>query len=276
MTPILSQGAGGGAAAEAWGPRPAGFVHRGHLGLLWREARADQVRLLRTPGAVIPMLALPWAFYAFFVIALGTPASGQAAYTLATYGVFAALAPCLFTFGAGIAHDRESGILLLKQVSPLPGGTFLLARLATAALFTLIVLAGLYALAALAAGVRLPALAWAQMLAVHLAGVAPLCLLGLCVGLRVRASAAIAISNLLMLGLAVLSGLWVPLFLLPPLMRTLAQLLPTTHLAALALGAIGRDAGGPALSAAVHAAIVVAFSAAFGILAWRGWRRAWR
>jgi ABC-2 type transport system permease protein len=247
------------------GRRPAA------AGLLAREARADVLRLLRTPGALVPMVLLPWAFYSFFAIVLVQGGPGQAAYLLATYGVFAALAPCLFGFGAGIAHDRDSGTLLLKQVSPLPGGLFLLARLVTAAVFTLIVLAGLYALALFAAGVRLPPLAWPAMLAAHLGGVPPLCLIGLAVGLRAHSSAAIAITNLLLFALAVLSGLWVPLFLFPPILQELAQLLPTTHLAALALAAIGRDAGGPYMGAGAHVAILAGFTAALGLLAWRGW-----
>lgn len=270
MNAMTTDVAGKGIAMHDSGRLPS------RMGLLVREARADVLRLLRTPGALVPMLALPWAFYAFFNIALGTAGSGQATYSLATFGVYAAMGPSLFTFGAGIANDRETGILLLKQVSPLPPGTFLLARLVTATLFTLIVLAGLYALATVAAGVRLPALAWPVMLAAHLAGVAPLCLLGLCVGLRTRSSAANAISLLLLLGLAFLSGLFVPLFVFPNTLRMLAQFLPPTHLAALALEAIGVDPGPPALGAGGHGAIVVAFTAAFGILAWRGWTRAWR
>jgi ABC-2 type transport system permease protein len=244
--------------------------------LLLREARADLLRQWRTPGALVPMLLLPWGFYALFAVALASVGSGQAAYSLATYGVFAAMGPCLFGFGAGIAHDRESGILLLKQVSPLPGGAFLFARLATAGVFTLIVLAGLYALAIAGAGVRLPASAWSLMLAVHLAGVAPLCLIGLCVGLRTGSSAAIAITNLLFFGLAVLGGLWIPLIVFPPALRALAQILPTTHLAALALLAIGRSAGPQEAGALVHVAVLSAFTAGLGVLAWRAWAKGGR
>jgi ABC-2 type transport system permease protein len=114
------------------------------------------------------------------------------------------------------------------------------------------------------------------MLAVHVAGVAPLCLIGLCVGLRARSSAAVAITNLLFFGLAVLSGLWVPLFLFPRTLQLLAQLLPTTHLAALALGAIGGNAGTLGLGAGAHAAILAGFTAALSFLAWRGWAKAER
>jgi ABC-2 type transport system permease protein len=235
-----------------------------------REIRADLTRVWRTPAALIPMLILPWSFYAFFSMVMAPTGSPRAVYELATYGVFSAMAPCLFGFGAGIANDRESGILKLKQVSPLPIGAFLLARLATAVTFTLVVLVGLYGLAIFGAGVRLSAGAWITLLAVHLAGAAPLCLLGLSVGLRARSSAAVAITNLLFYGLAVLSGLWIPLFEFPHVLQELAWALPTTHLAALALGAAGQPVPG---TAAAHAACITAFTVGLGALAWRGWAR---
>jgi ABC-2 type transport system permease protein len=238
-----------------------------------REARADLLRLRRTPGALVPMLLLPWGFYALFAVALAPHGAAQATYELATYGVFAAMAPCLFGFGAAVATERENGVLGLKQVSPLPIGAFLLARLATAMTFTLVVLAGLYALAVFGAGVRLSGAAWGELLAVHLAGVAPLCLIGLCVGLRARSSAAIAISNLLFYGLAVLSGLWIPIFEFPRLMQTLAEGLPTAHLAALALGVVGqRTSGVPA----VHISVVAAFTVLLAMVAQRSWVRGMR
>jgi hypothetical protein len=68
----------------------------------------------------------------------------------------------------------------------------------------------------------------------------------------------------------VLSGLWIPLFEFPQALQELAWALPTTHLAALALGAAGQPVLG---TAAAHAACITAFTAGLGALAWRGWAR---
>jgi ABC-2 type transport system permease protein len=103
--------------------------------------------------------------------------------------------------------------------------------------------------------------------------VVPFCLLGLCIGLRARSSAAIALSNILFLALAVLGGLWIPLFVFPHWMQDVAVALPTTHLAALALSAAGRTSAGGNLG---HAAAVAAFAVVFAALAWRSWTRAMR
>jgi ABC-2 type transport system permease protein len=235
-----------------------------------RECRAEILRGARTPAFAVPTLLMPLAFYSLFSIALATPGSGAAGYSLATYGVFAALGPSLFGFGAGLASDREAGILALKQASPLPAGVFLLARLVAALAFTAIVLVGLYAIAAWGAGVALPRGRWLALAAVHLASVVPFCLLGLCVGLRASGSAAMAVTNVLFFALAVLGGLWVPVFLFPDWLQQVSTLIPTAHLAALALGAAGRRvAGGPW----EHALEVAAFTVVAAALAWRSYVR---
>ena len=233
-----------------------------------REARAELLRAWRTPAFAVPTLVLPLAFYTLFAIVLAQPGAQTAPYALATYGVYAALAPCLFGFGSVIAADRDSGILGLKQASPLPIAAFFVARLAAASIFTLVVLLGLYLLAAWGAGVAMPAAAWAAMGLAHLAAVLPFCLLGLCVGLRASTSAAMAISNVLFFGLSILGGLWIPVFLFPQWMQTFAVFLPSSHLAALALFAVGQPAAG---SAWVHGLVVLGFVLGFAALAWKSW-----
>lgn len=236
-----------------------------------RECRAEIVRAARTPAFAVPTLVMPLAFYALFSIVLATPGSGTAGYSLATFGVFAALGPALFGFGAGLASDREAGILALKQVAPLPAGAFLVARLAAALAFTGLVLLALYALAAWGAGVELPRSGWLLLAAVHLGSVIPFCLLGLCVGLRATGSAAMAVTNVLFFALAVLGGLWVPAFLFPDWLQRVSALIPTSHLAALALGAAGRRVAGTPWQ---HGLAIAGFTAVIAAAAWQSYRRA--
>lgn len=240
-------------------------------GLYLREAGAELTRMRRMPEFAIPTLALPVMFYSLFGIALARPGSGTAGYLLATYGVFAALGPSLFGFGAGIAQEREQGVLALKQISPLPSAAYLLAKLANAFVFTAIVLVALYALAGFAGGVALPRTAWLTLFVIHLACVVPFGLLGLGIGLTLRASGAMALTNLLFLLLAVFGGLWMPVSLFPPWIQQIAVFLPSSHLAALALEAAGRIPGGGALG---HVLAVLGFTAAFGAYAARAWRGA--
>lgn len=241
--------------------------------LLWAETGAEWRKAWRQPAFAIPTLVLPLAFYALFGIVLARPGGGNAAYLMATYGVFASLGPALFAFGAGIATERETGQLALKQVSPLPVPVYLGAKLLTCLGFTGLVVLALYALAAWGGGVTLPREAWVSLALVHLLAAVPMGLLGLVVGLSFGGSAAMGVTNLLFLALAVLGGLWVPVFLFPGWMQGLSQLTPSYHLAELALATSGRDITGSALG---HGAATLGFTLAFAAAVALAWRRAHR
>lgn len=242
--------------------------------LFIRECTAEILKAARQPAFAVPTLVLPIVFYALFGIALARPGAGNAGYLLATYGVFAALGPSLFGFGAGLSAEREGGTLALKQVSPLPGWAFLGAKLVTCLLFTLLVLVTLYAVAAFAGGVALERGQWAQLLLVHLASVVPFCLLGMCVGLSLGSSGAMAVTNVLFMGLAVLGGLWIPVFLMPKLMQAVAGFLPSYHLAELALSATGRQIRAAGNAGLAHALPVLVFTLAAAGLAFSRWKKA--
>ena len=241
--------------------------------LLWRETVAEWRKAWRQPAFAIPTLVMPLAFYSLFGIVLARPGGGNAAYLMATYGVFASLGPALFAFGAGIAHEREAGQLALKQVTPLPVPLYLGAKLLTCMGFTGLVLLALYALAAWGGGVVLPRVTWLQLALVHLLAAVPFGLLGLVVGLSFGGSAAMGITNLVFLGLAVLGGLWIPVFLFPGWMQAMSQAMPSYHLAELALAASGRDITG---SAPGHGAAVLGFTLALAAAVAWAWRRAHR
>ncbi len=237
--------------------------------ILPRELEAELLKACRTPAFVLPTLALPLAFYWLFGIQLAPPGSGNAGHLLATFGVFASLGPALFGFGAGIAHERDQGVLALKQLAPVSPFVTLGARLGATLVFTALVLVGLYATAAWAGGVALSRGDWSLLLAVHLLGAIPFCLLGLNVGLRLGGSAAMGVTNLLFMALAVLGGLWFPLQFFPQWLQAVASALPSHHLAQLALMAAGRlDPSG----AGLHVLAALAFTALFGTLALRAWR----
>src|SRR3546814_17068767 len=70
--------------------------------------------------------------------------------------------------------------------------------------------------------------------------------------------------------MAFLSGLWLPLEMLPQLFATLAPTWPPYHLAQLALRVVGMDGGG---SMVVHVAMPVAVTVVFFALARRRLQR---
>lgn len=232
------------------------------------EARCELLRMLRTPAFAVPTLAFPLLSYLMSGIVLGHGAA--ASYLLAGFTVFGAMAPGLFGFGVGLAQDRERGLLTLKRALPAPPAAWLLARVFMAMGFATIIAVSLLAIACLAGGVRLaPPQAIALVLVGPLAAI-PFCAIGLLIGSLVPASGAPAVVNLVYFPMSLLSGLWLPLAVLPKLFSTLAPLWPAWHLVQLAQRALGRPAEGAGWA---HVAAVLAVSALCLALAQRSLRR---
>ena len=228
------------------------------------EAKYEFLRVLRTPAFAVPTLLFPPMFYLLFGLILNRGSANAAHYLFATYSVFGVMGPGLFGFGVGVAIERERGWLALKRVAPMPAGAYLAAKMAMSALFALIIYLVLATMAFSLGGVRLDVTQWLLLGLIAVFGVLPFCALGLLIGSRVNASAAPAIVNFIYLPMAFLSGLWMPLSLLPGFFSQLAPLWPAYHLAQLALGAIGQSQNGAAANhvLAVGGFTVLCFSIA--------------
>ena len=239
------------------------------LGIFARESRAELRKNLRLPQFVLPTVITPAVFYGLFAVALNKSGPAAATYSLATFGVFAATGPALFGFGAGVAVERDSGLIELKRVSPLPAGAYVGAKLVSAAAMAAMALALIYVLA-LAGGVRLPAEKWAALVGLHLIAVVPFALIGFAIGMRLTAKGAIAAANALYLGFSIVGGLWMPIYILPHWMQQLAWITPSYHLGQLALATISMPTQGLATA---HIGALAAITAAAGWWALSGWRR---
>ncbi|MYD87340.1 MAG: ABC transporter permease [Acidobacteria bacterium] len=250
-------------------PRP-GLARRACVYVL--EARAQFLTLARTPGFTIPTLVFPIMFYVFFgVVMRFSPLAPT--FLLATYGVFGLIGPSLFGFGVGFAVERDSGALLLKRTTPMPVAAYLLARVVAALLFGMVIVIGLFLLGALAAEVTLYRWQWFTLAGVVLSSVVPFCALGLAIGAWVKAQSAVAIVNLVYLPMAVLSGLWMPISLLPSFAQDLAVAFPAYHQSQLALKVLGMDQGG---SVGVHVLMMGVFVLVSLVVAGLGFRRVGR
>jgi len=236
------------------------------------EGKHEFLRLLRAPSFAVPTLLFPPMFYLLFAVLFAGRSGDFHAniYLLATYGVFGVMAPGLFGFGVSVALDRERGWLTLKRALPMPPGAYLASKLAMAMLFAAVIFTILAIIAITLGGVRLPASAWPQLLVVDVFGVLPFCAIGLFVGTLVSGQAAPAVINLIYLPMSFLSGLWMPLTVLPGVVREIAPLWPAFHLGQLALGAVGEPTTGSALG---HVAILAAMTVVFLFFARRRLQR---
>ncbi len=241
------------------------------LRVYWLEARFEFLRVIRTPAFAVPTLMFPPLFYLLFGLLLNHGNAQAAQYLFATYSIFGVMAPSLFGFGVGMAIERERGWLSLKRVAPMPPGAYLAAKMLMAMLFATIIYVVLASMAFALGGIRLNLSQWLAIGVVADLGVLPFCALGLLIGTRANASAAPALVNMIYLPMSFLSGLWVPLSMLPAFFSTIAPLWPAYHLAQLALMVVGRV---PTAGVAAHVAWLGGFSWICFAVARRGMVRA--
>lgn len=198
------------------------------------EAGAEILKALRAPEFILPTLIFPVAFYLLFGVVLSR-GPGNAAYLLATYGIFAVMGPAIFGFGVAVANERTMGWLDLKRAAPAPPYAYILAKVIATLLFAAIAVALVYIVGGFMGGVELPRSTWAALLLTHILAAIPFILIGLLIGFLFKANAAIAFANLIFLGLAVLGGLWIPVTVFPDMMQNIASWLPSYHLGEIAL-----------------------------------------
>ncbi len=244
-----------------------GLQHQ--VGIHIQETWSEWLRVIRTPMFALPTLLFPWMFYSFFGV-MFSGGSGNAQYLMITYGAFGVIGPALFGFGVGVASDRQQGLLQLKRVLPMPMSAYFGAKIGTCLIFSILILLGLACIAMLFGGVRMEPVQWLLLCAILLIGTLPFCAIGLFIGLSTNSQAAPAIINLIFLPMAFLSGLWIPVFVLPVILQKIAIIFPAYHLAQLALAVIDKHEGQSLIG---HISILLLYTGIFLLLASAAWKR---
>ncbi|HEX2340306.1 MAG TPA: ABC transporter permease [Vicinamibacterales bacterium] len=237
------------------------------------ETKYEFLKLVRIPAFAIPSVTFPVVFYVLFGLTFGSGRGlggvSMATYLIATYGAFGVIGSALFGFGAGVAIERGQGWMLLKRATPMPVAAYFFAKLAVCLIFGAIIVLLLSSIGIAFGGVRLAPLTWAGLGSTIVLGAIPFCAMGLAIGYFAGPNSAPPIVNLIYLPMGFVSGLWIPIDVLPGAIKSIAPFLPAYHLGQLALSAIGADRGAPAWS---HVAALAGFTCIFLALALWGYR----
>lgn len=213
----------------------------------WTEARYAAVRFVRLPALAVPTLLFPMLFYVlvgylFGVFELSDP--NAARYVFTGFATMAAITPGIFSFGIGLALEREQGLFTLKRALPMPP---MAALLASTAMSVLAAVGGalVLALAALALGtVDLSPATLTAVIALVGLGAIPFCAIGLWLGVMLCGRAAPPVVNIAYMAMIYFSGLFIPL---PEAIRVVTLASPAFYLHQLMLplaGAPGQLLGG--------------------------------
>lgn len=193
-------------------------------------------------------------------------ASAAIMVSMAAYGALSAA----MSGGSQLALERRSGWFRQLSVTGLAPRSFLLAKAAAIMALVLPSLLLVFAAGFVVGGVRLSLGGWLASLGLMWLGLIPLAILGIVIGLWVKAEAVGGVTTLLMLLLAMLGGLWLPVDLMPRFAQLLAQLMPSYWLAELGRWPMFPDQAFPWSGVLV----MLAWSVVLTLLGALGFRRA--
>jgi ABC-2 type transport system permease protein len=206
--------------------------------LLGSQFRADLRIFWRNPQSRYFTLLLPIVFLIIFAaIFNGVTVVDGRPVDITTYYV-----PAIMTFGIiaasfvnltqAIVTQREAGVLKRTRATPVPAAVIIASRAGVGVIIALVMSALLLAIGRLAYGVPVPGSTLPGLLIAVIVGAASFCCLGFAISTRIGAAdAAAPVTNLTVLPLYFISGVFVPEDQIPPLLSGIANVFPIHHLA---------------------------------------------
>jgi ABC-2 type transport system permease protein len=242
----------------------------GVLGPYMAEIRCEFARTLRNPAIAIPVFVMPVALYLLLAgVIFADGVNKDASLGIYLFGSFAVMGvtmPALYGISAGLALDREMGLLRLKRAQPAPVGAWLVAKIAAGVVFGVVSYLPILAAALLTGKLPLAPPAIAAMSLALIAGAIPFCALGLMVGALVKGAAAPGYANLLYLPGCYLSGMFFPV---PKSMHWQVPFWPQFHVEQVAMHAAGVTKF-QYIPVQMSIAAMIGFTALFGAITY--WR----
>ena len=234
--------------------------------LLASQFRSDLKIFWRNPQYRYFTGALPIVFLVIFAaIFTGTTVVDGRPLKLTNYYV-----PGIMTLGiisasfvnltVAVVTQRESGVLKRARATPVPAWVIIASRAGVGVIVALVMSGLLLTIGRIAYGVHVPGSAIGLVIGV-VVGAASFCCLGFALSTRIRAAEAAApATNLVVLPLYFISGVFVPESQIPAFLRDVANVFPIRHLSQALLTPFVHPEG--AGIAAGHLAIVAAWGIA--------------
>lgn len=206
--------------------------------LLTSQFRADLKVFWRNPQSRYFTLLLPIVFLVIFAaIFNGVTVVDGKPIDITTYYV-----PSIMTLGIisasyvnltqAIVAQREAGVLKRTRATPVPAAVVITSRAAVGVVVALVMSGLLLLIGRLAYGVHVPGSTISGVIVAVIVGAASFCCLGFAISTRIGAAdAAAPVTNLTVLPLYFISGVFVPEDQIPSLLRAIADVFPIRHLA---------------------------------------------
>lgn len=192
--------------------------------------------LFRSKPFIFFSLGMPVGFYLLFtkVFNMGVPEEYLAVFykdsmiQMATYSV---MISSLFSFSMTLIEDRKQGVKQFLRLSPLPERSYYLSKILTQFLINTLLLVVIFIVGHFVNGVQMDFGAWVFSALWILYGCLPIVALATIVSLVKDPNTASVLNNMILMPLAIISGLWWPIDMFPEVVQKMATGLPTYYAA---------------------------------------------
>lgn len=213
--------------------------------LMAHQARFDVRSQLRSPPTVFFSLALPVIFLLIFASLFGDTTvdfGGQmvpmTAYYVPGIVTLGIVSTTYVNLAIGLTVMRENGLLKRMRSTPLPLPVFMFGRVVVQIFFAFMITIVLSLVGKVLFGVRIPLSEVPDIAVVLVIGAASFASLGIAMSSAIpNQDAAPAITNVTVLPLYFISGVFFPVDSAPQWMQTIADIFPIKHLATALLAA---------------------------------------
>ncbi|HVV09400.1 ABC transporter permease [Amycolatopsis sp.] len=196
-------------------------------------------RVLRSPRFLIFTVGFPVVLYLLYVGIFGGDPEAKAV-LMVSMTSFGAMAAALFT-GTRVALERAAGWQRQLRLTPLSGSGYLTAKGAVGMTLALAPAVLVPVVAVVVEGVSLDAGGWLRAtLGVWLAAI-PFALIGLLIGQIGTSDSTQPITQLVMLPMALVGGIFIPIDAMPHWLLNIAHVLPTYWMSQIGRGAVTSD-----------------------------------
>ncbi|WP_020015641.1 ABC transporter permease [Promicromonospora sukumoe] len=197
--------------------------------LSWLHLKYQFLETVRIPIAVLGNVLFPSLSMFFFVVPQESVAGNPlyATVAVAGLGLFAVCSASLFTYGLGVAEDRQLPFYPFLRSLPAGPGPQMVARVLNGGVFSLF---GLLPLILIGWLFTAATLTFGQLLAgigTILAVSVPFVLLGMAIGYKLSAKAALPVVQVILFPLAFAGGLFLPPQMFPAWLDAISKATPT-------------------------------------------------
>ena len=206
------------------------------VGLVAHQFRFDQKTFWRNPASVFFTVLLPVMFLLIFATIFGSDTIDElggietTTYYVPAIITLAVVSATMQSLAISLTVDRESGILKRTRGTPLPAWVFIAGRVGNAVVISILSLVVVALIGRVVYGVDIPWERLPAVLVTLLVGAAAFCCLGFALAAAIPSEdAAAPISNVALLPLYFLSGVFIPESEIPDGVLHFADVFPIRH-----------------------------------------------